>query len=141
MEYLWLKALHAAVVIVFIGGLLAVSLTLRALPTPREELRTRSLQDLRQWDLFVTLPALLLVWIFGIVMAVQADLFKAPWLSIKLLIVLVISGLHGMLSGALRRLINDPKRPVPGYIAQVPAGIVIAVLIIAILAVVKPFTN
>jgi putative membrane protein len=73
--------------------------------------------------------------VFGIWIAVQSGAFSAPWLQLKLVLVVVLSALHGMLSGRLRR--NNPAGPMR---VQIQSIIVVAGLIgVAFLAVVKPF--
>lgn len=53
---------------------------------------------------FVTTPALALVWILGIAMAVKGGWFGAGWLSAKIAIVLLLSGWHGRHLRTLRLL-------------------------------------
>jgi protoporphyrinogen IX oxidase len=51
----------------------------------------------------------------------------------------VLSALHGMLSGNLRRLTRSEEAPLPSSLQHAPAVIVLGVLIIVILVVIKPF--
>ena len=139
MTYPWLKALHVACVLLFVGGIFATALTLAGLETPRDASRLAALRRLRVWDRYVTGVALVALWGFGIAMAVQAGWFEAPWLSIKLVIVITLSGLHGVLAGNLRKATADPARPVPRYLKYAPALIGVAVAMVAILVVIKPF--
>lgn len=136
--YPWLKALHVAAALTFVGGVLAVSVLLAALPA---DPATASLfarpfaQGVRRWDQAVTTSAMLLVWTLGLILATSGHWFTDTWLQIKFAFVLVLSGLHGVQSGRLRRLAaGSAVRPLR------TAPIVLAcVAVIALMAVAKPF--
>ena len=57
----------------------------------------------------------------------------------KLTLVVLLSALHGMLSGTLRRLARADGSSPPALLRHAPAGVVAAVLAVVGLAVVKPF--
>ena len=139
MDYIWLKALHVAMALTWIGGLLTGALALADLSPSRTASETERLAKLKLWDRYVTSPAMLTLWGLGIVMATEAGWFHARWLMVKLVIALALSGLHGVVSGTLRRVARDPQHPVAPWLRHGPASILVAILAIAILAVVKPF--
>jgi len=62
--------------------------------------------------------------------------FSSPWLIIKLVIVVALSGLHGAQSGRLRRAVQSGQNPI---LKGASVAIVLAMLVIATLAFVKPF--
>ena len=139
--YLWLKAAHVACVLLFVGGTLTLLLTGAVLGTRRtgEADAAASLRTtVRWWDARVTLPAMVGAWGFGLWIAISGGWFSDTWLQIKLLLVLVISGVHGTLAGRLRRF--DPEvaeariRPTP-LLTALTLG---SVLGIVVLAIVKP---
>lgn len=138
--YPWLKALHVAAAITFAGGVLAAVVTLRPLPGDGKSSLEKSgaVQTLRAWHREVTTPAMLIVWALGIVLAQQGGWFTSPWLQAKLALVVVLSALHGVQSGALRRLAGGSALPMPGMRFSGQLTIVL-VAGIAILAIVKPF--
>lgn len=142
MSYLWFKALHVTAVIAWMGGMLVLAVTyarLAAIPGPRDAAAQAMIATVRRWDGRVTAPAMALTWALGILLAVQGGLFSAPWLSAKLLFVLVLSALHGVLSGRLRRLGEDPAQSPPAALRFTGVFVLASVLVIAILVVVKPF--
>ena len=104
--YPWLKALHVAAAITFVGGVLAASVVLGSLSGGEASLpeQTRSVQSLRAWNQVVTTPAMLIVWGLGLALALQGGWFSSLWLQAKLALVLVLSAIHGVQSGMLRRL-------------------------------------
>jgi len=139
VSYLWIKAFHLAAVITWIGGMLALSVVLMALTSgPRSDRDRHLINTARTWDSRVTTPAMLIVWVLGLVMALQAGSFSAPWLWIKLVIVVILSALHGIQSGTLRRLAGDSSRPPPAFLRFAAPVVIAAVVGIAILAITKP---
>src|SRR4051812_41106762 len=107
MEYLWLKALHVATVVTWVGGTLAVAVTIADIRSTVAEQAVGQfavLKAVQRWDRRVTTPAMLLVWTLGLTLAHQGGWFTDAWLMAKLAAVVLLSALHGVLSGALRRL-------------------------------------
>lgn len=131
--YPWLKALHVAAALMFVAGVLAVSVFLGSLPLDTAALAPTA-RGVRRWDQAVTTPAMLLVWALGLTLALAGHWFADAWLQAKLVFVLVLSGLHGIQSGRLRRLAGGA--PV-GKLRTAPLVIGCAVAI-ALLAVAKP---
>lgn len=96
MIYELAKAVHVTAVIVWIAGMAVAAATLRH-PSPV------SLPAIRGFDRAVTTPAMLLTWVFGLFLALNGGWFGDLWMSMKILLVLVLSGLHGMITGRLRK--------------------------------------
>lgn len=142
MIYLWIKSFHIVAVIVWIGGMLVSAVLLAALRSVAPLLIAEVQQAIdaaRRWDARVTAPAMLLTWILGLALAVTGGWFPSRWLFAKLALVLLLSGLHGVLAGSLRRSALRPDATVPGFARHAPAAIVAAVTPIVVLVVIKPF--
>lgn len=142
MDYLWIKALHIAVVCIWIGGVLMLAVTVSAIKLfePQHPGQPHPLlKAVRRWDRLVTTPALLLVWIAGLTLAVRGQWFPAPWLLAKLVMVIVLSALHGMLSGTLRRYLETGGYKATAVIGQAAPTTIILVMAIVGLVVLKPF--
>lgn len=131
--YPWLKAAHVACALLFVGGIVAGGLLLAA---------GRAMTDqgapfatvLRRWDRVVTTPAMLGVWAFGIGLASAGGWFTSGWLQAKLVLVVLLSAIHGLQSGQIRRLaVGTDVKPLRAAALVVPS-----VIAIAILAVIKP---
>lgn len=135
MPYLWLKAVHVAAVLLFIGGLFAQTFALAA--AQRGDAATTA--PLARWDRLATVPAMLLVWVTGATIAVEASWFTSPWLWAKLAFVLALTGLHGIQSGKLRRLRGGDLPSSPISALRIAGFIAAAVASIAVLVVAKPF--
>lgn len=132
--YPWMKAFHVASALVFVGGVLSVAGFLQLCrhgPAHAAAMAT----TVRLWDHRLTTPAMLLVWAFGLELALSGAWFESGWLRAKLVLVVVLSGIHGVQSGTLRRLAQgvgvEPSR------REWLLGA--CVLGIPVLAVVKPF--
>jgi putative membrane protein len=141
MDYIWLKALHIAAVLVWIGGLLVVAVAVSALSLSKAAERPGRMAvfAIRRWDRHVTLPAMLLVWGAGLSLAMLGGWFRSPWLIIKLVFVLLLSALHGILSGTLRKLGRSDGPPASFGLRHAPLLIVVSAAAIVVLVVVKPF--
>ena len=75
---------------------------------------------------------------FGILLGVQGGWFASAWLGMKILLVLVLSGLHGALVGTLRRAVRESAGDdKPGGRWFLPAGLMLLTLIV-LLVTVKP---
>lgn len=142
MMYSWIKALHIASVITWIGGMLIMAL---ALQVAQRSLRERSaaagrlLQAVRRWDQRVTSPALGLAWLLGIALVYFGQWHAAGWLVVKLVFVLMLSALHGMQSGYLRRLAETPDLEASALLKNSGPLTIVAVVVIACMVVLKPF--
>jgi uncharacterized membrane protein len=130
-DYSLLKILHMTAALLLVGGILLNSLTIVS-PPPAARLAA-----VRRWDLFVTVPALILLWILGVILAVQGHWFASGWLSLKLVFVLALSALHGMQSGGMKKL--QRGQPVPAFLRFSPYIAVVCVVAILALVEMKPF--
>lgn len=141
MDYQWLKALHVAAVLVWTGGLLVQSLVVAAATSGKREGDDglALIASVRSWDRRVTSPALILVWALGLALAVSGGWFGSGWLSAKLVLVVLLSGLHGVQAGALRRLASASAGTRPHDFGWTPAASAVSILLIAVLVVIKPF--
>ncbi|TCU14209.1 CopD family protein [Rhizobium laguerreae] len=137
--YLYVKALHVFAVVAFIGGMLAMALALRvAIAAPRNMDGGRFGETILRWDGFVTTPALAVVWMAGFTMAFGAGWESSPWLLLKMIPVVLLSGLHSLQATALRRLLREGKM-LGSLFRAAPVAILVTFACIAWLAVTKPF--
>lgn len=142
MGYFWLKAFHVAAIVAWTGGMLINAGVLSLLadrPRPHGEADAGLLAAVRRWDRMVTTPAMALAWILGLAMAVWAAWFSAPWFLVKLAVVTALTALYGMQGGALRRMTGETGSRPPAFLGLSALLTLAAVLVIALLVVVKPF--
>ena len=88
---------------------------------------------------YITTPAMVLVWIFGLYMAIEAPWYDELWLQLKVALVVLMSGLHGFLTARVKDFAADKNRFSQKFyriINEVPA---VLIVLIVILVVIKPF--
>ncbi|NBC19471.1 MAG: CopD family protein [Alphaproteobacteria bacterium] len=99
--YLLVKATHVVFVIALMAGLLmAPRLRIYQLSArPGEPLFETMREASRRLRLIILNPALIFVWILGIAMIWMGGwtLLSQTWFQIKLVLVLVLSGIHGFI--------------------------------------------
>lgn len=141
MTYLWLKAGHIIFVIFWMAGLFMLPRFFvyhqEAVPgSPEDGVWIERETKLSK---IILVPSLIVVWVLGIGLAFSIDAWSQGWLHAKLLVVLLLSGYHGYLIGYARKLARG-ERPLAGrtlrLLNEVPG---VAVAIIVVLVVVKPF--
>ncbi len=125
MIYTLIKAAHLVSLFVWISGMVAVALSLRH-PV------LSFLKQLKTYDRIITSPAMVAAWVFGILLAVQGGWFAQSWLAMKIPLVLILSGLHGVLAGKLRRSVVGTTDPEPVGHLLLPLGLVLVTLIISV---------
>lgn len=143
--YLWVKAAHVVFVIFWMAGMFMLPRYLvyhqEAAPGSVEaEAWVERETKLRN---IILTPSMTLVWILGLMLAVNAGLFSGVeglgWLHAKLLLVLVLSGYHGWAVGYAKKLAKG-KPTLSGrqlrMINEIPA---IIAAIVVILVIVRPF--
>lgn len=103
MTYLWLKAGHIIFVVFWMAGLFMLPRQMiyvhSAEPASEEEaLWVKRMGLLRR---IILTPSVIVVWVLGVLMAVELGLFRAApglgWLHAKLALVLGLTGYHGFM--------------------------------------------
>ena len=141
MAYEWIKAFHVMAVIAWMAGMLY----LPRLMVYHAEAQVGSIQSEtfkimeRRLLKGIINPSMIVTWVLGLYLAWSAFGFKGGWLHGKIALVLVLSGIHGYLSGRVRAFAEDRNdKPARFYriLNEVPALLMAAIVI---LVVVKPF--
>ena len=139
--YLWVKAAHVTFVIFWMAGLFL----LPRFYVYHQETAVGSPED-RAWiereariRSIILTPAMLLVWILGLMLAFDVDAWSQGWFHAKLALVIALTGYQGWLGAYGRKLANG-QRPLSGkavrMINEIPG---IAAAIIVVLVIVRPF--
>jgi putative membrane protein len=142
--YLWVKAAHIVFVIFWMAGLFLLPRYLvhhqEALGTPQAADWTVREAKLRR---VILEPSMGFVWLLGIALAANLGLFDGGeglgWLHAKLAIVLALSGYHGWAVGYSRKLARGQGNLAPRTLRMLNEVPALAVVLIVVLAVVKPF--
>ncbi|RJY09573.1 protoporphyrinogen oxidase HemJ [Aurantiacibacter aquimixticola] len=141
MIYFWLKAGHIIFVIFWMAGLFMLPRLFvyhQEAPEGSEE-AARFVDRERKLLKIILLPSIIVVWILGLALTMSIGAWTQGWFHAKLLFVLLLSGYHGYLAGYAKKLARGERR-LSGkqlrLLNEVPG---VAVAIIVILAIVKPF--
>lgn len=138
---IWIKAVHVIAVIAWMAGMLYLPRLFvyhaEVGPgTPQSE--TFKVMERRLLKAIIN-PAMAVTWIAGLWLAWSSFAFQGGWLHAKITLVLVLSGLHGYLSAAVKKFAADANRKSPKHwrvINEVPT---VLLVLIVILVIVKPF--
>jgi putative membrane protein len=139
--YLWVKAAHVTFVIFWMAGLFLLPRFYvyhqEATPGSPEE-RGWIERESRVRSIILT-PAMILVWLLGLMLAFNLDLWGQGWFSAKLALVVAMTGYQGWL-GAYGKKLAAGQRPLSNkairMINEIPG---IAAAIIVVLVIVRPF--
>jgi putative membrane protein len=141
MIYLWLKAGHIIFVIFWMAGLFALPRYFvyhqeAAVGSPEEAVWLDRESKLLK---IILRPSIVVVWVLGLLLVHTLNLWAAPWLWAKLVLVIGLSGYHGYLAAYHRKLARG-ERTLTGkqlrLFNEVPG---IAAALIVILVVLRPF--
>jgi len=141
VTYFWLKAGHIIFVVFWMAGLFM----LPRLFVYHQECEPGS-PDNAQWIeregkllRIILTPSIVVVWLLGLALASSIHAWGQGWLYAKLGLVLALSGYHGYLAAYAKKL-AEGQRPLTGkqlrLLNEVPG---VAVALIVILVVIKPF--
>jgi putative membrane protein len=103
-----------------------------------QQSETFKLMERRLLRLIVN-PAMVISWVLGLWLGWVGGHFSAPWFHAKLALAVVLSGVHGYFSAAVRRFAEDRNEKPPRFwriMNEVPTLLMIAIVILVI---VKPF--
>jgi putative membrane protein len=139
--YEWIKALHVIAVIAWMAGMLYL---------PRlfvyhceaeigsKQSETFKVMERRLFKGIIN-PAIIAVWILGLYLAWAGNWLASGWFHVKLVLVLILSGLHGFFSRWVKDFAADRNRRSQQFyriINEVPTVLMIGIVIMVI---VKPF--
>lgn len=139
--YLWIKAIHVIAVISWMAGMLYLP-RLFVYHTEAEpgsvQSETFKVMERRLLRAIIN-PAMMVTWVLGLWLAWKGFGFSGGWLHAKISLVVVMSAMHGYLSGAVRKFAEDRNERSARHwrlVNEVPTVLMIGIVI---LVVVKPF--
>jgi putative membrane protein len=139
--YLWLKALHVIAIIAWMAGMLYLPrlFVYHCVAVPGSvQSETFKVMERRLLRAIIN-PAMAASWMLGLWLAWSGNWFSAPWFHGKLVLVIAMSGVHGMLARWTRDFAADRNRHSQKFFRimnEVPTLLMIGIVI---LVVVKPF--
>jgi protoporphyrinogen IX oxidase len=141
MGYLWIKAFHVIAVIAWMAGMLYLPrLFVYHCDAPKGSIQSDTFKIMERRLLkAITNPAMIVTWVLGLILVWQGGRYASGWLHAKVLLVLILSGVHGFLSRMVKDFAADRNtRPAKFYrlMNEVPTVLMIGIVILVI---VKPF--
>jgi protoporphyrinogen IX oxidase len=141
MLILWVKVLHIVAVISWMAGLLYLPRLFvyhakAGLGTPQAA--TFEIMEKRLLKI-IMMPAMLIVWVTGPWLGWQMGYLADYWFLAKVALVVVMTGMHGMMTRWTRDFAKDRSEKSPQFFRianEVPTLLMIAIVI---LVVIKPF--
>ena len=139
--YQWLLALHVIAVIAWMAGMLYLPrLFVYHCDADVGSIQSETFKVMERRLLKAIInPAMIAAWLLGLWLAWQGGWFKAPWLHVKLALVIGMSGVHGILSKYVREFAADRRRKSQKFFRILNEVPTVLMILIVILVVVKPF--
>lgn len=141
--YLWLKALHIIFVVCWMAGMLYLPRLFVYHTKVAKSSEASEMFKVMERKLMrgIMLPCMILTFVLGLWLAVHTDAFGPGngWMHAKLLLVLVMAGLHGMMSKYRKAFERDENVKSERFFRifnEVPAVIMVIIILFVVL---KPF--
>src|SRR3954447_6403226 len=141
LMYEWIKALHVIAIIAWMAGMLYLPRLFvyhcEAKSGSRQS-ETFKVMERRLLKAIIN-PAMAVTWVAGLYLAWAGHFLTAGWFHGKLLLVLLLSGVHGFFSRCVKDFAADRNRRSQKFyriVNEVPTGLMIGIVILVI---VKPF--
>ncbi|WP_315925909.1 protoporphyrinogen oxidase HemJ [Mesorhizobium sp. SP-1A] len=139
--YLWAKSIHVIAVISWMAGMLYLPrLFVYHVDAEKGSVQSETFKVMERRLLRgIINPAMIVTWAFGLWLAWKGFAFQGGWLHAKIALVLLMSGMHGYLSAAVRKFAEDRnEKPARHWriVNEVPT---LLMIVIVVLVIVKPF--
>lgn len=141
VAYPWVKAAHVTFVIFWIAGLLLLPrfYVYHHESTPGSAEDRAWIERERRARNIILIPAMIIVWILGLMLAFNIDAFHQGWFLAKLVMVIALTGYQGWLGSYGKKLAAGARSADTRTLRimnEIPG---IAAAIIVVLAIVRPF--
>ncbi|MGB7418183.1 MAG: CopD family protein [Erythrobacter sp.] len=139
--YPWLKAGHVIFMVFWLAGLFMLprQLIYTLDHAPGSQGEAKWAMRMGKLRAIILTPALVVVWVLGLLLAYATGYFSNGWLHAKLVFVLALSGYHGWLVAQSKKFASG-QRPLSEktlrMIGEVPG---LLLVIIVVLVYIKPF--
>jgi len=139
----YIKAFHIIAVIAWMAGLLYLPRLFVYHASSKVGSEQSETFKVMEWRLlrFITTPAMLATWIFGLVLAFSplVNWSQDGWLHAKLVLVVVLTGFSGLLAKWTKDFAADRNTRSPRFYRIANEVPTVLMIIIVILVVVRPF--
>jgi putative membrane protein len=140
--YLWIKALHVIAVIAWMAGQLYLPRLFvyhATSPVGSPQSETFKVMEEKLMRIIMN-PAMIVTWLCGITMiALNPALLSQAWLIVKLVLVLFLSGMHGVMSRWRKEFAADRNTRSQKFYRMINEVPTLALIVIVIMVIVRPF--
>lgn len=139
--YDWVKAVHVIAIIAWMAGMLYLPRLFvyhADAPAGSPQSDTFKLMEFRLMTIIMN-PAMIVAWVLGLWLAWQGGWYAAGWFHGKLLLVVILSAVHGTLSSSMRAFAEDRNEKSARYWRMMNEVPTVLMFGIVILVIVKPF--
>jgi putative membrane protein len=139
--YDWIKAAHVVAVIAWMAGMLYLPrlFVYHVDAKPGSELsETLKIMERRLLRAIIN-PAMGLAWILGLTMGWLGDLWGEHWFQVKLVLVVLMSTVHGFLSRWRRDFETDARLRTARFYRLANEAVTVIMIGIVIMVIVRPF--
>ena len=139
--YLWVKALHIVAVIAWMAGMLYLPRLFvyhAAAGVGSEQSETFKTMEHRLLN-FIMMPAMAVTWITGIALVLLGQWFSAGWFQGKFVVVVAMTIVHGLFAHWVNEFRYDRNSHSQKFFRIINEIPTVLLVIIVILAIVKPF--
>jgi len=139
--YEWIKALHVIAVISWMAGMLYLPRLFVyhcEAETGSKQSETFKVMERRLLKAIIN-PAMIVTWLAGLYLAWAGHFFAASWFHGKLLLVVLLSAVHGFFSRCVKDFAADRNTRSQRFYRFINEGPTVLMIGIVILVIVKPF--
>jgi putative membrane protein len=136
---LGIKALHLTAVIIWMSAMFFAPPVLVAVASIKSPARQNVALRLKKWFSMVSGIGIAATWLLGIYLLTTGGWMNYNWMMVKLVLVLIFSGLHGFLAAQFKHVANDEDYRPDTWAIPVFTFQFLMILSIAYLVILKPF--
>lgn len=139
--YPWVKAIHVIAVISWMAGMLYLPRLFVyhcAAETGSVQSETFKLMENRLLKAIIN-PAMGLTWIAGLWLAWQSQAYLDGWFHVKFLAVILLSGVHGFFTKAVRLFAEDRNEKSARFWRLMNEVPTLLMIVIVIMVIIRPF--
>ncbi len=139
--YLWLKVVHLIAIVGWMVGILYLPRLFAYHADTSADSDTDAVFQQMEYNLMrlLLMPCMIVVFITGILLIVATESLASGWLHTKILLVLMLAGLHGMMSRQRKNFQRGENTRSAAYFRTFSHVTTLIVVLIFALAVLKPF--
>ena len=139
--YYWLKAGHIVFMVFWMAGLFMLPrlFVYHQEAEPDSPENAKWIERERKLIRIILLPSIGAVWVFGLALSIAVDAWSQGWFHAKLALVVALTAYHSYLTWYAERLVKGERRLTGKQLRLLNEVPGVAVAVIVVLAVVKPF--